>query len=104
MAVLNALKVKAADIMNAYIIAAPYKENLSTLLGPKFGKDKGHNAVVVGVLFGLKSASAAFRSHRADCTRHLGFESNKADPDLWMNEFTRESADGPKEYYSYILM
>ncbi len=40
MVALNALKVMAADIMNAYI-TAPNKEKIWTLLGPKFDKDKG---------------------------------------------------------------
>ncbi len=39
MAVLNALKVMAADIINAYI-TAPDKEKIWTLLGTEFGKDK----------------------------------------------------------------
>ncbi|KAL7460640.1 hypothetical protein ACHAXS_001084, partial [Conticribra weissflogii] len=83
MAALNALKVMAADIMNVYN-TAPNKEKIWTLLGPKFGRDKGCKAIVVRALYGLKSAGAAFRSHLADCMRQLGYESNKADPDLWM--------------------
>ncbi len=49
MAALNALKVMAANIMNAYI-TAPNKENIWMLLGPKFGKNKGHKATVVRAL------------------------------------------------------
>ncbi|KAL7447690.1 hypothetical protein ACHAXS_000073, partial [Conticribra weissflogii] len=56
---------------------------------PEFGKDKGGKAIVVRALYGLKSAGAAFRSHLADCMRQLGYESNKADPDLWMKVCTR---------------
>ncbi len=66
MAALNALKVMAADIMNA-CITAPNEEKIWTLLGPEFGKDKGHKAFFVRALYGLKSASAAFRSHLANC-------------------------------------
>ncbi len=62
MAVLNTLKEMAADIMNAYI-TVPNKEKIWTLLGCKFGKDKGHKAIVVRALYGLKSARVAFRSH-----------------------------------------
>ncbi len=72
MAVLNALKVMAADIMNAYI-TAPKKEKIWTLLGPEFGKNKGCKAILVRALYGLKSACAAFRSHLADCMRQLGY-------------------------------
>ncbi len=41
MAALSALKVMAADIMNAFI-TKPNKEKMWILLGPEFGKDKGH--------------------------------------------------------------
>ncbi len=50
MAAHNTLKVTATDIMNAYIII-PNKEKIWTLLGPKFGKDKGHKAIVVRALY-----------------------------------------------------
>ncbi len=103
MAALNALKVMAADIMNAYI-TAPNKEKIWMLLGPEFGKDKGRKAIVVRALYGLKSAGAAFRSHLADCMRQLGYGSNKADPDLWMKVCTRDTRNGPEKYYSYILI
>ncbi len=83
MAMSNTLKVMAAVIMNDYI-TAPNKEMLWTLLGPQFGKDEGCKAIVVRDLYGLKSAGAAFRIHLADCMRQLGYESNKADTDLWM--------------------
>ncbi len=52
MAALNALKVMAAGIMNAYI-TAPNKEKIWMLLGPKFGKDKGHKSIEVRALYGL---------------------------------------------------
>ncbi len=103
MAALNALKVMAANIMNAYI-TAPNKEKIWTLLGPEFGKDKGCKAIIVRALYCLKSAGAAFRSHLADCMRQLGYESNKADFDLWMKVCTWETKHGPKKYYSYILV
>ncbi len=38
MAALNALRVMAADIMNAHI-TAPNKEKIWTLPGPEFGKE-----------------------------------------------------------------
>ncbi len=59
-----------------------------TTLGPEFGKDKGRKAIVVRALYGLKSAGAAFRSHLANCMRQLGYESNKADLNLWMKVCT----------------
>ncbi len=55
-------------------------------------------------LYGLQSARTTFQSHLADCIRHLGYESNEANPDLWMKVCTWEPANGPKKYYSYILL
>ncbi len=57
-AALNALRVMATDIMNVYITALN-KEKIWTLLGPKFGNDKGCKAIVVRALSGLKSANVA---------------------------------------------
>ncbi len=36
--------------------------------------------------------------------RQLGYESNKADPDLWMKVFTQDRGNGPEKYYLYILI
>ena len=99
-AALNALEVKAADILNAYI-QAPASEKIWTILGPEFGADAGKKAIIVRACYGLKSSGAAFRNHLADCMRHLGYTSCPADPDLWMKAETRP--DDGFEYYSYIL-
>ncbi len=79
-----------ANIMNAYITALN-KEKIWTLLGPKFGKDKGHKALVVRALYGMKSAKEAFRSCLADSMRQLVYESNMANPDLYMKVCMRET-------------
>ncbi len=50
MATLYALKVMTAGIMNAYITVLN-KEMIWTLLGPNFGKDKGHTAIVIRSLW-----------------------------------------------------
>ncbi len=52
----------------------------------------------------MKSASAAFRSHLADCMRQLEYKSNKANPDLWVKVCTQQTKRGPKKYHSYILI
>ncbi len=36
--------------------------------------------------------------------RQLGYESNKADPDLWMKVCMRDTRNGPEKYYSHILV
>jgi hypothetical protein len=99
-AALNALEVKAADILNAYI-QAPATEKIWTILGPELSEDAGEKAIIVCDCYGLKSSSAAFRNHLADCMRHLGYTSCPADPDLWMKPKTRPN--GGFEYYSYVL-
>ncbi len=66
LAALNDLKVKAADILNAYI-SAPIKEKVWCALGPEFGLNTGKSAFIVRALCGLKSAGAAFHAHLADC-------------------------------------
>ncbi|KAL7540108.1 LOW QUALITY PROTEIN: hypothetical protein ACHAWF_008209 [Thalassiosira exigua] len=100
LASLNDLEVKAADIMNAYI-TAPVTEKIWCVLGPEFGGDAGKTAIIVRALYGLKSAGAAFRAHLASAMRSMGYESCRADPDLWMKKKTRP--EDKFEYYSYIL-
>jgi hypothetical protein len=36
-------------------------------LGPEFGSNAGKSAIIAHALYGLKSASAAFHAHLADC-------------------------------------
>ena len=81
-AALNDLEVKASDIQNAYL-TAPCAEWIYTRLGPEFGPDQGRLAVIVQVLYGLKSAGASFGRYISDCMRTMGFEPCKADSDLW---------------------
>jgi Reverse transcriptase (RNA-dependent DNA polymerase) len=101
LAALNDLEVKTADIENAYL-TAPVGEKIWCRLGPEFGADAGKKAIIVRALYGLKSAGASFRNHLADCMRHLGWQSCKADQDVWMKPEIRGS-DGYK-YYAYCLL
>ena len=82
-AALNDLEVKSGYILNAYV-KAPVTEKVWTTLGPEFGKDSGKTALIVRALYGLKAGGAAFRSHLAKCMEVLGYQSCKADPDLWL--------------------
>ncbi len=59
LAALNALQVKAGDVLNTYF-TAPVKEKEWTIHGPEFGNDSGKSAIIVHALYGLKSAGAAF--------------------------------------------
>ena len=99
-AALNDLEVKLGDIFNAYVQAS-ITEKVQTTLGPEFGKDARKTTVIVRALYGLKSAGAAFRRHLARCMESLGYESCKADPDLWLKPEIRPE-DGAK-YYTHFM-
>ena len=98
---LNGLDVWAADEQNASL-QAPCSKNYFTVCGPEFGSEFiGKLAIIVRSVYGLKSAGADFRNHLHNCMEHLGYESCKADPDVWMRSETR--TDG-LYYYEYILL
>ena len=99
-AALNDLEVKTSDIENAYL-TAPTEEKLYTILGPEFGEDQGKLAIICRALYGTKSAGASFRNHLADCMLTLGYESCKADPDIWLKRYAKP--DGTP-YYGYMLL
>ena len=83
-AALNDLDVISADIKNAYL-SSQCDEQVWTILGPEFCAEReGKHAKIVCSLYGLKSSGAAYRHHLATCMEHLGFESCKADPDVWL--------------------
>jgi hypothetical protein len=100
-AALNDLKVKAANILNAYI-SAPFKEKVWYALGPEFGSNAGKSAITIGALYGLKSAGAAFHAPLVDCMQHLSYTSCPADPDLWFKEV--KLPETGVSYYSSILI
>jgi hypothetical protein len=100
-AALHGLKILAADIQNAFL-TAPTSEKFYVICGPEFGSENiGKKAIVKRALYGTKSASRDFRNHLRDCMDHLGYESCKADPDLWMRV---SLSDEGSEYYEYILL
>jgi hypothetical protein len=100
MAALNDLKVKAGDVLNAYI-TAPITEKVWTVLGPKFATDAGKTSIIVRALYELKSAGAAFCAHLASFMRQMGYTSCKDNPDLWYKAETRPTDNF--RYYAYIL-
>ncbi len=101
LAALNDMDVKTADIENAYL-TAPVGEKIYCRLGPKFGANAGRKAIIVRALYGLKSAGASFRNHLADCMRHLGWQSCKADQDVWLKPEVR--IGNRYQYYAYCLL
>ncbi len=101
MAALNDLNDKLGDVLNAYI-TAPITKKVWTVLGPEFSIDAGKSAIIVHILYGLKSAGAAFCAHLASFMRQMGYTSCKADPDFRYKAETRP-ADNFR-YYAYILL
>ena len=65
MAAVHDLEVKAADVLNALVIA-PNEEKMLTALGPEFG-DNADKSASIAKAFGLKSAGASFRAHLSQC-------------------------------------
>ena len=100
-AALHDLQVKTSDVENAFL-TTPSEEHIWTTLGPKFGKDAGKKALLVHVLYGLKSTGGSSGQHLADCMWVLGYGSCKADSDLWYKPAT--CPDDGYEYYIYVLL
>lgn len=99
-AALNDLPLKGADVKNAFL-SAPNLEKVWIRAGPEFAvEDQGKVFIVKRALYGLKSASAAFRNYLAEKLDQMKFKSSAADPDVWMRPSVKQ--DGTK-YYSYVL-
>ena len=100
-AALNGVDIWAADIMNAYL-QAPTTETHYIICGLEFGLENvGKRAKIVRALYGGKASGRDFRNNLRSCMQHLGFDSCKADPDVWMRPATK--SDG-STYYEYVLL
>ena len=103
LAALNDLDILSADIGNAFLNAPP-RERVHVILGPElFGKEKeGRTAIVVRALYGLKSASAAWRHYFSTFVREeLGYLPTYADPDVYRKPMVKY--DG-FQYYTYLVL
>ena len=91
--------VKAADGLNIYVTALN-REKIWMVQCLELGDNAGKFAIIVRVLYIIKSVGAAFRIDLAQCIQKLRYMSCGAKPDLWiMPEFKQEVK---LEYYSYI--
>jgi len=99
-AALNGLDVQCADIQNAFL-TAPNLGKCYMIAGPEFGEEQGKVFIVRRALYGLKSSSAAFRSHLSQALIDLGFYSSYADPDVYMRVAVKPDGE---EYYEYLLV
>ena len=98
-AALNDIDVMGCDVQNAFLTAKNTEKHWMRA-GPEFGHEQGKNFLVVRALYGLKSASAAFRSFLAEKLDDAGFTSTHADPDVWIRPAVKSCGE---EYYEYVL-
>ena len=104
LAALNNINILSCDIGNAFIQAKNTQERVHVIVGPElFGKEnEGKIAVISRALYGLKSASAAWRNHFSKfILETLGYQETWADPDVYRKACTKQ--DGTK-YYSYLVI
>lgn len=99
-AALNDLDILMADIGNAYL-NADCREKIWMFAGPEFGSRQGCKVIIVRALYGLKSASAAWRAHLAQSMQDLEFKPCEADPDVWMRSGTKKNGE---KYWEYVLI
>jgi hypothetical protein len=100
-AALKDLDILPADIQNAYL-TSPCQEKIHTILGQAFGPDRqGRKVIVVRALFGLMSAGASFWNHLVSALQHIGYNSSKGDPDVWLRPATKPNGE---DYYEYLLV
>jgi hypothetical protein len=93
-AAINGYDVIAADVQNAYVHATSL-EKYYAIAGDEFGEDKGKTALIVRVVYGLKSSGASWRAHIAHTLSDMRFVPSRGDPDVWMrqafNQMTKAS-------------
>jgi hypothetical protein len=91
----NDLTALCSDVGNAFVNSFT-NEKVYCRAGPEFGPLEGKTLIVVKSLYGLKSSAERWRAHFADTLRSMGFESSRADPDVWLR--CREDESG----YDYV--
>ena len=99
LAALNKLEVLSADVQNAFL-TAPNKEKIYLKTGQEFGANANKIYIVTKALYGLKSASASFRSYVADALDNIGYKSSPADPDVWMRPAIKSDGEA---CYDYVM-
>ena len=80
---MHATETLAADIPNAYL-QAPSSKNDFIICSPEFRLGFcGQVALIRCALYGGKVTMRDVWHHLRACMKELGFESSKADPDIW---------------------
>ena len=87
---LNGVYVTDANIRNAYL-QAPSSQRDYIVCVTEFGlEDVGKKSLIRRALYGGKTAGRCFRNHLRSCMHHIGFDSCKSDPDVWMQAAKKE--------------
>jgi len=92
---LNGLEIWATDITSAYLEAYT-SERVCIRAGPEFKGREGNILIISKALYGLRSSGACWHEHLADCLHEEGFQSCRAEPDIWL----RRNGD----LYEYIAV
>jgi hypothetical protein len=82
---LNNLKIMVGDISSAYLEAYT-EEKVYFIAGPEFGPLEGNLLTIERALYGLRTSGAQWHDRLADTLRDMGYESCKADPDVWLKD------------------
>ena len=99
---LNKLKVMVCDIGNSYL-NAPNMERVHVRVGKELfvPENEKKRAVIYCALYGLKTASAAWRNHFQTITQVLGYETTVADPDVYCRPKVQKD---DSNYYLYLVL
>jgi hypothetical protein len=100
-AALNGIDIMSCDLENAYLNAPCHHKKIWFEGSLGCGKDKGKVLIVIRALYGLKSAGASWRSSLAEVLANIGFQSMKADPDIWICSVV---CDDGFEYYDMLFI
>ena len=77
------------------------QETYKTNSGPEFVAEQGKVFIVVRALYGLKSASADFRSFMGNKLDEIGFKSIPDDPDVWLRPAIKPDSE---DDFAYVMM
>ena len=90
-----------AGIKNAYLQALSSETN-DVICGAEFGLENiGKVAIICHALYGGKSSGAEFWKHLRSCMTNIGFNSYKADTNIWMRE--AQKYDGTP-FWEHVLV
>ena len=97
LAELNKLMLWGGDVGKAYLEALT-KEKLYIIAGSEFGELHGHILIIYKTQYGTRTGGACWHDKLFDTLQHMGFQTSKADPDIWM----KPTDDG--QAYEYIAV